>query len=611
MNFHKIPNVIISSALCLSLLAGCGSNDLDAFGGVSEEGDSAGKASSVTSAAVSDFPELFSKKDLSGEYDASEAAVITLDGSAAVCDSASVLTDGSVITITAAGTYILTGTLDDGMVVVDADKEAKVRLVLNGVTICSTSSAAIYVRQADKVFITTAQDTENTLRNGGSYTAIDENNIDAVIFSKEDLTLNGSGNLTIDAAAGIGVVSKDDLIITGASYTVTSAGDGFSGKDVVGIAGGTFLITSDGDGISSKADLYVADGSFTITSGGGCENGEVHREEFFGGRGGGFGGKGGSLEDGFDGMKGSKPEVFGGRGGQPDSKEPPEGMEFPEKESAAQADAASSYDADNTDNPSTKGVKCDGNMRIDGGDFALDCADDALHANGDFTINGGTIKLASGDDGIHADGTVAITQGTLSVTESYEGIEGAQIVIAGGDITLHTSDDGLNASMGTGAQTESDCRITVSGGILHVNAGGDGIDSNGSLTQTGGEIYVCGPTDSANAALDYGTDISLEGGIMIAVDDSAMQERMDKASPQGVIRTRISSQSAGTELVLKDSGGSILAAFTPDKAYSTVIISHPNITQGNDYMITAGNEAVTVCMDSLLYDDISSGLGRR
>ena len=133
-------------------------------------------------------------------------------------------------------------------------------------------SAAIYVRSAKKVFVTLAEGTENTLANGGSYIAIDDNNIDAVIFSKEDLTLNGSGNVTITAAAGHGIVCKDDLAITGGNYEITAEKHGIEGKDSVRIADGTFTITSGKDGIhvenedNEEGYLYIENGTFTITS---------------------------------------------------------------------------------------------------------------------------------------------------------------------------------------------------------------------------------------------------------------------------------------------------------------------------------------------------------
>jgi len=147
------------------------------------------------------------------EYDEEASAKITLSGDSASSDSDAVQISDSTVTITDEGTYILSGTLHNGMIVVNAEDTDKVRLVLNGADITNSTSAAIYILEADKVFITTASGTENTLGNGGEYVAIDDNNIDAVVFSKSDLTLNGAGTLAINASAGHGVVSKDDLVL--------------------------------------------------------------------------------------------------------------------------------------------------------------------------------------------------------------------------------------------------------------------------------------------------------------------------------------------------------------------------------------------------------------
>lgn len=218
---------------------------------------------------------MFTDRDLEVGYDDETSAHITLGGDGASCDSDSVQISGSTITIADEGTCVLSGTLDNGMVIVDAEDADKVQLVLNGAEITSSTSAAIYVREADKVFITTAAKTDNLLANGGEYVAIDENNVDAAVFSKSDLTFNGEGTLTINAAAGHGAVSKDDLALTSGTYIITAASHGLSGKDSVRIAYGDYTITSGKDGIHAEnADdtslgfLYVAGGTFDITAGG-------------------------------------------------------------------------------------------------------------------------------------------------------------------------------------------------------------------------------------------------------------------------------------------------------------------------------------------------------
>lgn len=262
-DMKRIAMPLLSISL---LLSGCQNTDAASSSSTPASAD-------TEPVSVIDTSALFSDRDLDGSYDESAAIPIQLTGETAACASDAVSIDGARITLLDEGTYLVSGTLTDGQIVVDADDTDKVQIVLAGADITCTDSAAIYSKNADKVFLTLADGTENTLINGGSYADIDENNIDSVVFSKTDLTLNGSGSLTIDAQAGHGVVSKDELTITGGSYTVTAAGHGMAGKDSLAVAGGTFTITSGKDGLhaenaddSSLGFLYVADGEFTIAA---------------------------------------------------------------------------------------------------------------------------------------------------------------------------------------------------------------------------------------------------------------------------------------------------------------------------------------------------------
>ena len=275
---------------------------------------------SATSSNV-DLSQLFSDRDFEIGYDEDSAVHIPL-GFPSTSDSDAVTVDGSTVTITQEGTYLLTGTLENGMVVVQAPETDKIQLVLDNAHITSATSAAIYISSADKVFLTTAADSDNTLANGGSYVAIDDNNIDGVIFSKSDLTLNGAGTLTITSQGGHGVVSKDDLVVTCGTYEINVSSHGLSGKDSVAIANGTFTlqtgkdgiqsdneedtekgfvylgdgnytITADGDGVSASSWMQIDDGTYTITTGGGSANGEAHTDNMQPGQMGGMGGMGG------------------------------------------------------------------------------------------------------------------------------------------------------------------------------------------------------------------------------------------------------------------------------------------------------------------------------
>ncbi|MBQ8813669.1 MAG: carbohydrate-binding domain-containing protein [Lachnospiraceae bacterium] len=589
-----------------------------------DAGDSAGGNNPAASADVDfaqDISDMFTDRDYRTEYEESKSAVIELNGDSASCSSDAVQISGRTITITDEGTYILSGTLNDGMIIVHADDKDKPQIVLNGVDITSGTSAALYILEADKVFVTLAEGTENTLSNGGSFVVIDENNIDGAVFSKQDLTFNGSGSLTVNSPAGHGIVAKDDLVFTGGTYTVNSSSHGLdandsvrvidstirisAGKDgihaensddetlgFVYIAGGIFNVSAEGDGISAGAYAQIEGGDFTVVSGGGSENGENQSSDAWGGfMGGGPGGMGG-RPGGMGGGMGGNP---GGTGDRPGSDS---------------SDISSSDTEDSS--TSMKGIKAATGLLINGGTFTIDAADDAIHANASITVNGGSFEIATGDDGFHADDTLTITSGEIDISESYEGLEGLHIAVSGGVITLVASDDGLNAAGGTdgsgfggakgndmfggrggmggmgGMSSNSDGSITISGGDLYVNASGDGIDANGYLLITGGYTVVVGPTQGDTATLDYDTTATITGGTFIGTGASGMAQTFSD-SEQGVYAVSVGNQAAGTQITLEDSAGNVLISYIPELSFGVVILSSPKIKKGVTYKITVGS----------------------
>ena len=488
--------------------------------------------------AAYDLSDYFSKRDLSGDWDASEAVYLDLNGQ-------------SGISITEAGTYVLSGAMN-GTVTVNAGDSDKVQLVLNNVNITAENGAALYIENADKTFITLAEGSENTLTMA-SYDG--SNEIDAAIFSRDDITLNGSGTLTI-VSANHGIVGKDDLKITGGVYRITAEGRGIDANDSVRIADGDFTISSGKDGIrakneedTSKGYVLIAGGSFDITAGGGAANGETHTQDM----------------------------MMGFRGGWNNS------------QTASQ------------DTASTKGIKASGQLILLSGDIAIDAADDALHTDGDLTINGDTLNMRSGDDGMHADNTLTINGGDIAISQSYEGIEATAIVINGGNISVVSSDDGVNYSGGNDQSgfwrndmfaSDGSC-ITVNGGSLYVNAQGDGIDSNGDLYVNGGTIVVSGPTNSGNGALDYNGSAVITGGTVIAAGASGMAENFGSSSTQVAIMVNLSG-SADT-ITVSDANGSALFSGTVEKTYQCVVISSPDLAVGQTYSVSnaSGSTQVT------------------
>lgn len=505
-------------ALCALLaLSGCGVRTGGEASSAAETATS--EQTAVTTVSTIDTSSLFSDRDLEGTYDESAAIAIQLNGDSAACGSDAVVIQGSRITIGAEGVYLLYGTLTDGQIVVNAGETDKVQLVLAGADITSSTSAAIYALEADKVFVTLAVGTENTLTNGGEYVAIDDNNIDAVIFAKTDLTLNGSGSLTINAQAGHGVVSKDDLTITGGSYTVTAASHGLSGKDGIAIANGTFAITSGKDGIHAEnADdlslgtLYIADGSYTIDTQGDAISAQ------------------GALQ-----IDGGSFELYTGEGSASvdlttsDSSVPMGGG--PRGEMGVQTETTATETEE--DSVSQKGVKGESTYTINGGVFTIDSVDDCLHAGGVMTLAAGTFTLSSGDDAVHCDDALTIQSGTFTIPYCYEGIEGLSITIENGTFDITSNDDGLNAAGGAdssgfggfgGRQQDtftstSDSFITINGGIFTIVSSGDCIDSNGALTINGGTLdLTC--NSSNNTALDCEGTYTNSGGDVATNDGS-------------------------------------------------------------------------------------------
>ena len=209
------------------------------------------------------------------DNDAAESGEVEiwLEGTTARAASDAVSVSGSTVTISGEGTYVLSGSLDNGYLIVDAGKEDKIQLILNGVSVTSEDFAALYVASADKVTVTLAEGAVNTLANGGSFTAVDESNVDAVIFSKDDLTLEGTGTLIIASPAGHGVVGKDDLKISGGSYEINAAETAIKANDSIEIADGVFTLTAGADGLhaensddESLGSIYISGGTFYINA---------------------------------------------------------------------------------------------------------------------------------------------------------------------------------------------------------------------------------------------------------------------------------------------------------------------------------------------------------
>ena len=539
-----------------------------------------GTEATVEFADTSEMDFEFSNRDLIGEY-SDGTQIIFANGGSTVSGTGAVA-NGADVAITAAGTYIISGTAD-ATLTVECGKEDKIQLVLNGVTLSSSDGPAIYIKSADKVFITLADGAVNTLSDGSSYEIVDEETtLDAALFSREDLTVNGMGTLNVNGNYKHGIVSKDDLVIASGVINVTSQNVGLNGKDCVKIADGTITIDAGSDGIRSDNEedanrgyIYISGGKINIEAG----NDGIQAQTVLKVDGGDITVKtGGGSANASSSSNGDFNYGWGMWGG---------GYGYGGSTSSSST------------SESAKGFKAVSDIVISGGTFNIDSSDDSIHSNGSINITSGDFTISSGDDGIHADTALVVGGGNVNITKSYEGIEGTDIVISGGSISIVASDDGLNAAGGNDGSSMggrpgqnmfsgTTGTLTISGGYMFVDADGDGLDSNGSLTVTGGVTLVSGPTNSGNGALDYGSSATVTGGVVVALGASGMAMGFTSAQNQGAMLYSFSSRSGGTSFAVCDADGKVVVSFTSSKTYQSVAVTAPGIQSGSTYTIVVG-----------------------
>ena len=599
---------------------------------------------------------------------------ITLSPDGSTSTDASVLIDGQTVTITQEGTYQIAGTLDDGALIIESGENAKIILVLGGVSIKNTTGAAIQIGTADDVTIELAEGTTNVLQSGEEVDIAaateSEEASGGALQSKADLKIKGKGSLTVlgylnngihctkdlkikngnisVTALGHGIKGKKSVTVSGGTVTVTSGKDGITSdeteneeKGFVTIEGGEIIITSAGDGVSAETTLTVTDGVISIISGGGSANAQQKT----------------------DNMRGW-------------------------------------WDFDNSasddDSASCKGLKAGKALVISGGSITIDAQDDALHTDGDMTISGGECILSTGDDGAHAELSLTVLDGKITVLTSYEGLEANQITLAGGDLDITASDDGINANGGSDGfsggfgggfggghggmggsfggrrndtnnqsgdttppdnnnmtppdnsnmQTPPDGNapsgnpptmpgqdtadsttaddttdkqpvLLITDGKITVNADGDGLDSNGNLRVEGGDITINGPSNGGNGAIDIGTENGgagfISGGTLIALGTSSMAENFGSTSTQCAFLVTMNSFGAGETITITDSQGNVLYTGVTVKSANSVVFSSADLTVGETYTVTIGSSSATVTQSSTVVgstNGFGGGFGR-
>lgn len=585
----------------------------------------------VTTDKSADETGTFSDRDLDGSWDESGAVYISLDdiGDSEIESGGAYSLDGDLYIISA-GTYVLSGSLTDHQIIVQAKGE-KVQLVLNGVTLTNADKPPVYIEKADKVFLTLAENTENQIVLSGalSEAALSED-LDAAVYSAGDLSVNGSGSLKVQASEYHGIKSMDDLIISSGTLTVEAGQNALHGRDSVRICGGTFNLTAGNDGIkanndnnSKKGYILITDGEFHITA----AHDAIQAVTDLTIEGGAFDVIAGDGASDAAGSAVGMPDEPGmnGNTGMPDALDMDEVPDMPDAENMprmggempdfdTQFESAENTGDDSSDaseeteseSDSYKGLKAGNAITITGGSFTLDTWDDGIHSDSSILIQDGTFTIASGDDGIHGGDSVTIEAGIITITTSYEGIEGKNITVSGGTIDLTASDDGFNASDGSSSFDFMDMRgwrgvndaesgtaknmerdavaDTGSDGAGHDEAAAD--SSLPTLHITGGTIHV----DADGDGLDSNGDLIIDGGV-IYIDGpvNGGNGALDSGTESGgslVIH-------GGTILALGSSG--MAETFDDTSAqYSFLCNLSNNFTEGEELTIT-DSQGQVVC----------------
>lgn len=632
----------------------------------------------------------YSEADFYTSWQNSNFTKVELKGNSATADGpGGVVIEEGKIEIRTSGTYVLEGSLDEGQIVIDAEDKGTVRLVLNGVSISSSTGSVIHVKQSEQTVVSIEQGTENILEDAEEY--IFEEGEDeplAAIFSKGDLSINGTGKLIIQANYKDGITGRDDVIVTGGKIEIHAKDDGIVGRDLLAIRdaeltidargdgvkssnaedeqkghvvlqSGSINIAAGSDGIQSERDVLVLGGEYVITAGGGSPETVTANEELGGGEmpeGGPVNGLNrsqigqyisgaitkdellesidesvlpddmtlGDVESMLDrieqeGMPQEEQGDFASSQMPPMEEQnaaPPVNRNNTEENSQSET---SSIEGKTDDAVSTKGIKAANLVQIEGGTFTVDANEDAVHSDGNVVIHGGAMTIQTGDDGIHADRDVLISDGIIKIDKSYEGIEGVNITVKDGDISVVAADDGININGGSSefgmngavrqdaareeertAASEGGSLLLIEGGYLYVSAEGDGLDSNSDIRMTGGTVVVYGPTNAGNGALDYDGTFTVEGGILIAAGSSGMAMGISDTSTQPAVMMNFTdTQAAGTAVNLSLGEEKVLASVAPEKDFQTILISTAELEREADYTLSFGGNVEGKLKDGL------------
>lgn len=565
----KITFIIPCAVLLLST---CTRDD------IFEKEDTETETETESGTTVLDNVENISGHDAESDYiwDAADVTNITLNGNSITVDGDGTQVEGSIATISTAGTYSASGNLSNGQIIVDTEAEdALVRLILNGIDITCANNAPIYIKNAEKVILILADDTENDVTDGSSYSSSEED-ANAAIFSKQNLTIYGNGSLNVSGKYNDGITGKDGLIIASGNITVNAVDDGIRGKDYLIIKNGNITVDAVGDGLKSDNDEDSGTGFISI------ENGAI------------------DITASGDGLQASQDIlVYDG-------------------EINVISDGGSSKSV--ASDASAKGLKSGISIITYGGSISVNSADDAIHTDGTMQAYNGTFELASGDDGIHTESDLTFVLGNVNITKSYEGLESStgSIYIEGGDFYIVASDDGINISAGGASQggghrqksatVSGQYALDISGGYIYINCEGDGLDSNDLLAISGGTQIVNSAEYNENSALDYDGSCVVDGGFVLAIGSSRMSQAPSSSSSQYSFLIDFSSRiSAGKFINIQDSNGLDILTYKTLKSISSIAFSSSDLQKGMTYSVYVGGSSTGTNKDGLYTGGTYSG----
>ena len=568
----------------------------------------------------------YSKRDMDVSFDESSATKITLSGDSASVSGSGAVAEGSTVTISTAGTYIVSGNLTDGSIIVATSENDKVQIVLNGVKIACSSGPAIDIQSADKCFITLAEGTQNSLSDASAYASEDAN---ACIYATCDLTINGSGSLDVSGNYRHGVFSKDDLVVYGGTIRVSAVEDGLNGKDSVKIGAGDISIAAGADGVKSskstnpeKGFVYVSDGSLSIDA----EDDGIQAKTY-------LCIAGGSIEiDAADDALHSDLEgaLNGGsttvRSGD-DAFHCETKLEVNDGSFVAET-CSEGYEAEQ--------------VIINGGDTDIYALDDALNASAadlsddsESSDSDATASGSAGKPGANAaqpDGSIgapdaseqqnAAPQGasqqdgaTPPELPSDDGTQGGQAGEAPSDLGqapdaqggMERGGQAPDGQGGAPGASDSNCLIQINGGTVVLDSQGDGVDSNGNVEITGGTLLVNGPSSDGDGAFDYDGEATISGGTVLMVGAVGMAQSFTSGTQAFALVQ--ASGSAGSAIEATDVDGNVIATLTATKAFGCVLVSGASVSDGDTITVSVDGSATTATASTTGTSGIAVGGG--